>query len=108
MGTLRGERAVAARFERDMRAVVDLDQAVGERTVGGDGEFGDGACDGAQIAAGIFDDVFRAQPAREMIGDLDVLDAGQIDHVELVGLRFHAGGFDVIFDRLGQPANRNS
>ena len=102
MGTLAVSVPSPLRFERDVRAVVHFDQAVAERTVGGDGEFGDGARDRAQVAAGIFHDVLRAQPAREMIGDLDVLDARQIDHVELVGLRFHAGGFDVIFDRLGQ------
>ena len=64
-GDLRGERAVAARFERDVRAGVDFDQAVGKRTVGGDGELGGGAGDGAQVTAGIFDDVFGSQPARE-------------------------------------------
>jgi hypothetical protein len=41
-----------------------------------------------------------------MIRHADLLDAGQVDHVQLVGLRLDAGGFDVILQRLGNSGEQ--
>ena len=53
-GQMGGEPVPCPGLERDLRVVAQHEDALVERTVGLDGDFGIGAFDGAQIAAGIF------------------------------------------------------
>lgn len=89
-----------------MRAVIHFDEAILKRPVGFNRQLRRGADDRAQVAPGIFHSILNAEPGRIVIGHLDVLDARQIDHIQLESLGAKAGGFDVIFDRLRQSGKQ--
>ena len=88
---------VGAAVQGQLRSVAQQQGSAGQRLVGLDGDIGGGPLHGAQIAAGILGHILHAGPRRVMIGDLNVLDGRQIDHVQLEGLRMNPAGFHVVF-----------
>ncbi len=86
IGTFAMSVSFAPLRKRHLRAIVQHDRAVRERPVGRDGNFGGGAFHRAQIAARIFDRILQAEPGGIVIRHRDLLHAGKIDHVQLVGL----------------------
>ena len=94
------------RFQLDLLVVTQHQDAFVQRPIGENGNFGVGAFDGAQIAAGIFGGILHSGPGREMIGDADLFHDWKIDDAQIIVLRIHRAGFDVIFNVVGQAAEQ--
>ena len=90
----------------DRLSVVEQDLAARKRAVGGNLEHGLSAGDGAQIAAALLNLGGKAGPGGETVRHANLFHRGQIGDVNVIVLRRHGSGGDIVFDVLGQTGKQ--
>src|SRR6185437_3512147 len=83
-------------------AIIEDQNAVMHGPVGDDFETRLRSFDRAKVASMLVNHVLQAGPRREVVGDANLFDSGQIHHANVEVTRVNGTRFDVILDAFGQ------